>query len=140
MERATEEQTTGPVLNLLFRHALETGKRARTETDIARGTASVSHAAVEMAAERLGELTGKRVLVMGAGEMAEGMATALQRAGVTDVFVANRTWRKARPSPIASAARRCACRTSRWPCSRSTSSSPPPAPPCRWWSTTTSSR
>ncbi|MBX3285321.1 MAG: glutamyl-tRNA reductase [Actinobacteria bacterium] len=95
-ERATEEQTTGPVLNLLFRHALETGKRARTETDIARGTASVSHAAVEMAAERLGELTGKRVLVMGAGEMAEGMATALQRAGVTDVFVANRTWRKAR--------------------------------------------
>jgi glutamyl-tRNA reductase len=49
-----------------------------------------------MAAERLGDLTGKRVLVMGAGEMAEGMATALQRAGVTDVFVANRTWRKAR--------------------------------------------
>ena len=95
-ERATEEQTTGPVLNLLFRHALETGKRARTDTDIARGTASVSHAAVEMAAERLGTLTGKRVLVMGAGEMAEGMASALQRAGVTDVFVANRTWRKAR--------------------------------------------
>jgi glutamyl-tRNA reductase len=95
-ERAGEEQTTGPVLNLLFRHALETGKRARTDTDIARGTASVSHAAVEMAAERLGDLTGKRVLVMGAGEMAEGMATALQRAGVTDVFVANRTWRKAR--------------------------------------------
>jgi glutamyl-tRNA reductase len=95
-ERAGEEQTTGPVLNLLFRHALETGKRARTDTDIARGTASVSHAAVEMAAERLGDLVGKRVLVMGAGDMAEGMATALQGAGVTDVFVANRTWRKAR--------------------------------------------
>lgn len=95
-ERAGEEGTTGPVLNLLFRHSLETGKRARTDTDIARGTASVSHAAVEMAAERLGDLAGKRVLVMGAGEMAEGMATALQRAGVTDVFVANRTWRKAR--------------------------------------------
>ena len=95
-ERAGEERTTGPVLNLLFRHALETGKRARTDTDIARGTASVSHAAVEMAAERLGDLAGKRVLVMGAGDMAEGMAAALQRAGVTDVFVANRTWRKAR--------------------------------------------
>ena len=95
-ERAGEAQTTGPVLNLLFRHALETGKRARTDTDIARGTASVSHAAVEMAAERLGDLSGKRVLVMGAGDMAEGMAAALQRAGVTDVFVANRTWRKAR--------------------------------------------
>ena len=95
-ERAGDEGTTGPVLNLLFRHALETGKRARTETGIARGTTSVSHAAVEMAGEHLGGLAGKRVLVMGAGEMAEGMATALQRAGVTDVFVANRTWRKAR--------------------------------------------
>ncbi|MCU1371540.1 MAG: glutamyl-tRNA reductase [Ilumatobacteraceae bacterium] len=95
-ERAGQENTAGPVLNLLFRHALETGKRARTDTDIARGTASVSHAAVEMAAERLGDLQGRRVLIMGAGEMAEGMATALQGAGVADVFVANRTWRKAR--------------------------------------------
>lgn len=95
-ERAGEEGTAGPVLNLLFRHALETGKRARTDTGIARGTASVSHAAVEMAAERLGDLAGRRVLIMGAGEMAEGMATALQGAGVADVLVANRTWRKAR--------------------------------------------
>ena len=95
-ERAGDEQTVGPVLNLLFRHAVETGKRARTETGIARGTASVSHAAVEMAAERLGDLSGRRVLIMGAGEMAEGMATALQGAGVTDVYVCNRTWAKAR--------------------------------------------
>ena len=95
-EKAGEEGTSGPVLNLLFRHALEAGKRARTDTGIARGTASVSSAAVAMAAERLGDLVGKRVLVMGAGDMAEGMATALQGAGVTDVFVANRTWRKAR--------------------------------------------
>ena len=95
-ERAGVEGTAGPILNLLFRHALETGKRARTETGIARGTASVSHAAVEMAAERLGELSGRRVLILGAGEMAEGMATALKGAGVDEVFVANRTWRKAR--------------------------------------------
>jgi glutamyl-tRNA reductase len=95
-EKAGAEGTAGPVLNLLFRHALETGKRARTDTAIARGTASVSSAAVEMAAERLGTLDGKRVLILGAGDMAEGMATALQAAGVADVFVANRTWRKAR--------------------------------------------
>jgi glutamyl-tRNA reductase len=95
-EQDGEQHTTGPVLNLLFRHALETGKRARTDTGIARGTASVSHAAVEMAAERLGSLAGRRVLIMGAGDMAEGMATALQGAGVAEVFVANRTWRKAR--------------------------------------------
>lgn len=95
-ERAGGEHTAGPVLNLMFRHALETGKRARTETGIARGTASVSHAAVEMAAQHLGDLDGRRVLILGAGEMAEGMATALKGGGVDEVFVANRTWNKAR--------------------------------------------
>mgnify|MGYP003896497851 CR=1 FL=1 len=54
-------------LNLLFRYALEVGKRARTETGISKSTASVSHAAVEMAEEILGSLTGKSVLVVGAG-------------------------------------------------------------------------
>jgi glutamyl-tRNA reductase len=77
-------------LNLLFRHALETGKRARTETAIARSTASVSHAAVEMAEEIIGSLAGSRVLVLGAGEMGEGVATALAKAGAQTVVV-NRT-------------------------------------------------
>jgi glutamyl-tRNA reductase len=95
-QAARGEATTGPVLNLLFRHAIETGKRARTETGIARGTTSVSHAAVEMAADRLGSLAGRGVLILGAGDMAEGMVSALLRAGVEGVFVANRTWRKAR--------------------------------------------
>jgi glutamyl-tRNA reductase len=77
-------------LNLLFRHAVEVGKRARTETGIARGTASVSHAAVEMAHEHLGELTGRSVAVVGAGAMGEGIAVALHGAGVGDVTVVNR--------------------------------------------------
>ncbi len=78
-------------LNLLFRHAIETGKRARTETAISRSTASVSHAAVEMAIERLGSLEGRRVLVVGAGDMGEGVAVALVAAGAKDITVANRT-------------------------------------------------
>jgi glutamyl-tRNA reductase len=78
-------------LHRVFRHAVEVGKRARTETAIARGTASVSHAAVEMATEHLGPLVGRRVLVVGAGEMGEGMAVSLAAAGVADVLVANRT-------------------------------------------------
>jgi glutamyl-tRNA reductase len=78
-------------LNLLFRHALETGKRARTETAISRSTASVSHAAVEMAHEHLGSLDSRRVLVLGAGEMGEGVAVALVGAGATDITVTNRT-------------------------------------------------
>ncbi|MBI2710462.1 MAG: glutamyl-tRNA reductase [Actinobacteria bacterium] len=94
-ERAKHEGATGPVLNLLFRHALRAGKRARTDTGIARGTASVSYAAVEMAAERIGSLEGATVLVLGAGDMGEGMAVALASAGVAEVLVANRTWERA---------------------------------------------
>jgi glutamyl-tRNA reductase len=90
-EAARQEDTAGKSLNLLFRHALQAGKRVRTETGIARNIASVSSAAVAMASERLGRLDDKRVLVIGAGEMGEGMAVALAGAGVEEVRVANRT-------------------------------------------------
>jgi glutamyl-tRNA reductase len=90
-ERARDEGAAGPALNLLCRHALEAGKRARTETGIARSIASVSQAAVVMAADRLDGIEGANVLVLGAGEMGEGMAVALAGAGVAEVAVANRT-------------------------------------------------
>jgi glutamyl-tRNA reductase len=90
-ERARAEGTAGPALNLLLRHVLEAGKRARSETGIARHIASVSQAAVAMAGERLGTIAGKTVLVLGAGEMGEGMAVALAGAGAGRVLVANRT-------------------------------------------------
>lgn len=90
-EIAMEEGASRNTLNLLFRYALEVGKRARTETAISRSTASVSHAAVEMARDIIGSLDGKNVLVVGAGEMGEGVATALARAGVASVTVVNRT-------------------------------------------------
>lgn len=88
---ALTQGSSRSTLNLLFRYALEVGKRARTETGISRSTASVSHAAVEMATEILGTVAGKRVLVVGAGTMGDGVATALSRAGATDVTVVNRT-------------------------------------------------
>ena len=94
-ESAQAEGTAGSQLNLLFRHALEVGKRARTETGIGRHVASVSTAAVAMAAERLGRLEGRSILVLGAGEMAEGMVRALVTSGVSDVRIANRTWENA---------------------------------------------
>jgi glutamyl-tRNA reductase len=91
-DRAREEGTTGSALNLLFRHALEVGKRVRTETGISRGITSVAQAAVAMVTDRIGSLDGKRVLLLGAGDMGEGMATSLADAGAADVVVANRTW------------------------------------------------
>jgi glutamyl-tRNA reductase len=89
---ARAEGATATTLNLLFRHALEVGKRVRTETGIGRGITSVAQAAVAMATERLGTLAGRRVLLLGAGEMAEGMAVAVGSAGGVEVVVANRTW------------------------------------------------
>jgi glutamyl-tRNA reductase len=94
-EIAQTEGAAGSQLNLLFRHALEVGKRARTETGIGRHVASVSTAAVAMAAERLGSLEGRSILVMGAGEMGEGMVRALAANGVSDIRIANRTWENA---------------------------------------------
>ncbi len=86
-ESAMAQGVSRSSLNLLFRYALEVGKRARTETGISRSTASVSHAAVEMAEELIGSLSDARVLVIGAGEMGEGVATALARAGARSVVV-----------------------------------------------------
>ena len=94
---ARDEGTAGPILSILFRHAVETGKRVRSETAIARGTTSLSQAAVALAADELGSLSGLTTLVIGAGEMGEAMAQAL--AGALDeqgqLLVANRTWSRA---------------------------------------------
>ena len=94
-ELAIEEQAVGTVLNSLFRHSLEVGKRARSETLISRNITSVSQAAVAMADKQLNGLIGKRVLVVGAGEMGEGMAKSLHAGGITELRVANRTWDRA---------------------------------------------
>ena len=68
---ARVEGAARSTLNLLFRSAIETGKRARHETAIGRGTASVSHAAVEMITDVVGDIAGRRVLIIGAGQMGE---------------------------------------------------------------------
>ncbi len=90
-ERARHEGAAGPALNLLFRHAVEAGKRARTDTGIARNITSVAQAAVAMAAQRLDGLRGRTGLVLGAGEMGEAMAMGMAKAGTT-LTIANRTW------------------------------------------------
>ena len=98
-EIARAEGGSKATLNLLFRHAIETGKRARTETSISRGTASVSHAAVEMTVQRFGTPTAivdSKMVVVGAGAMGEGIAIALHSAGATDIQVLNRTEDRAR--------------------------------------------
>ena len=95
-ERAQEEDTVGPVLDNLFRKALETGKRVRHETGIGSGAVSVASVAVELAREAVADLTARRALLIGAGEVAETTARALVESGVRELVVANRTTSTAR--------------------------------------------
>ncbi|CAN5586842.1 glutamyl-tRNA reductase [soil metagenome] len=115
---ARTEGTARRSMNLLFRHALEVGKRARTETRIAHHVTSVSQAAVIMAGEHFANvdlsldpaaldaadqapkcagsraasgLAGRRAVVVGAGAMARGMASFLADAGVSELVIANRS-------------------------------------------------
>ena len=74
---AEEEGTAHQGLARIFRHAIEVGKRSRAETGIGRGAVSLSSAAVALATERLGTLVERRVVVLGAGEMGQGMASSL---------------------------------------------------------------
>ena len=89
-ELALVEGATGPLLNRLFQAALGTGGRVRSETRIGEGGVSVSSVAVSMAAEALSDLSGARVLLVGAGETAELVARALTSRGASVAFVANR--------------------------------------------------
>jgi glutamyl-tRNA reductase len=98
-ERARDEGTCGPALDALFRHALVAGKRARSETAIGRGVVSLSQAAIALVTDRLGSLEGRRIAVLGAGEMGGGVVAGLAPTPATgsgpDVVVASRTRNRA---------------------------------------------
>ena len=94
-EAAVREGSATQLLPQLFRHAVESGKRARTETGISRHPVSVPGAAVTVAAEELGNLEGATVLVIGAGHMGRGLAATLKSRGVGRLLIANRTHARA---------------------------------------------
>ena len=85
----------GAVLNRLFQSALLTGGRVRNETKLGHGALSVSSAAVQLSKKIFGALTGRRAMVLGAGEMAELALASLRDEGVRAAIVANRTFERA---------------------------------------------
>ncbi|HEX8976566.1 MAG TPA: glutamyl-tRNA reductase [Solirubrobacteraceae bacterium] len=110
-ESALELDTTGPLTNRMFRAALATGKRVRTETAIGERQLSLPGVAVALIRERLAELgpsrsaraaaragdgsgrsglDGREVVIVGTGETSELTARALVENGGHPVFVANR--------------------------------------------------
>lgn len=87
---------SGPILNRMFQSALLAGSRAREETGIGRGAASVSSAAVQLSKKIFGGLSGRRAMVLGAGDVAEIALECLLSEGVRVAIVANRTHERAR--------------------------------------------
>ncbi len=88
---ARELGTVGTVLHEVAQHALRVGKRAQAETGIDAAGASVVTEALVDAEAALGDLVGRRALVVGAGSMGGLAAAALRRRGVGEIAVANRT-------------------------------------------------
>ena len=90
-----EANLSGKLLHPLFTRAFSTAKRVRTETTIAGNAVSVSYAAVELAKHIFEDLSKQRVMVIGAGEMAELAVRHLISNGISQLFVTNRTFSNA---------------------------------------------
>ncbi len=94
-EAALSQRAAGTVLSALFRAAIHTGKRVRTETQISVNPSSISSVAAGLAGQLLGDLSTRHALLIGAGEMGAIAVRALRKRGVSKITVANRTYRNA---------------------------------------------
>src|SRR5436309_1765617 len=88
---AAEARTSGPVLNRLFHASFAVGKRVRTETGLGSGAVSVSYAAVALAKKIFGDLNGRNVVVLGAGEMGKLTAVHMKSQDVRHITIVSRT-------------------------------------------------
>jgi len=92
---ATEQKSSGVILNRLLHRTFFVAKRIRSETGIGGHAVSISYAAIELARKIFGELSGRQVLLIGAGEMAELAVEHLVRQRADRIVVANRTFERA---------------------------------------------
>jgi glutamyl-tRNA reductase len=94
-EISRQAGVSGPHLHSLMNRAFGVAKRVRTETRVCSSAVSISYVAVELARKILGSLRDKSILLLGAGKMSELAAANLMKAGISQVFVVNRTREKA---------------------------------------------
>jgi len=94
-EMARARGHTGPVLHRLCQRGFRVAKEVRTATEITRGSVSVGSVAVDLAEKIFGDLPGRKVLVLGAGETSEKTLRALSARGVSDLRVSNRSPQRA---------------------------------------------
>ena len=91
---ASKSHSLSAPVSRLFHRAIRTGRRVREDTDLGRNPLSISYAAVQLAQRVLGNLRGLRVLLLGAGDAGQLVATALRTTGASDLMIANRTPRR----------------------------------------------
>lgn len=94
-EQAVNVHVTGHYLDNLFQKAILVGKRVRNQTEIGKGAVSVSFAVINLAKKILGNLEGKKVLIIGAGKMSEKTAKHLLSNKVGTILTTSRTYEKA---------------------------------------------
>jgi glutamyl-tRNA reductase len=85
------QRTTGKILSRMFQFAIRAGKRSRHETTISQNPASIASVAVNLIAQTVSNFNAAKVLVLGAGEMAELAVESLRKRGVKHILVINRT-------------------------------------------------
>jgi glutamyl-tRNA reductase len=88
---AHDVQVVGPILNRLFHSSFAVGKRVRTETSLGSGAVSIGFAAASLARKIFGDLSGRTVVVIGAGEMGKLTARHMKSQGVHQVIIVSRT-------------------------------------------------
>jgi len=93
-QEASSNRACGVILNRLMHRSFSVAKRVRTETGIGDHAVSISYAAVELGRKIFGQLEGKAVLLIGAGEMAELAVEHLVTNRARPIFVANRTFER----------------------------------------------
>ena len=87
--------SAGKILSRLLQSAIQAGKRARTETAIGHNPASIASVAIKLISETVPDIASSRIMVLGAGEMAELAVEALRKRGAEQIVVVNRTVQKA---------------------------------------------
>ncbi|MCH7745421.1 MAG: glutamyl-tRNA reductase, partial [Chloroflexi bacterium] len=95
LSAASDAQSVQTALLGLFHAAVRTGRRVRDETDVGRNALSISYAGVQLAQRTLGTLSGRKALLIGAGEAGQLVAKALRTVGIADLMIANRTLSRA---------------------------------------------
>jgi len=91
-----DECSTNSLLDIIFNQAIRVGKLVRTKTEISKGGVSVGSAAVTLAENIFGSLQGKKILIVGAGEMSCLIAKSLSSKGLKGVYVSNRNYETAK--------------------------------------------